>query len=71
MNDSNSELKGTHMYPLTYDVLRDHPELLEAILRKARRERAEAVHRLFILPFKALFRRKPKTAPALRPSAAC
>ena len=50
----------------TYEALRSNPELLEALVRRARRQRAEAVQQLLIEPLKALFRTPPKAAPALR-----
>lgn len=43
------------MSPLTYAAVRDHPELLEALMRQARRERAKAVHRLVVEPVVKLF----------------
>ena len=53
------------MNPITYEALQRNPELLQALLRRARRERAEAVHRLIIEPIKSLFAwSQPK---ALRP----
>jgi hypothetical protein len=42
--------------PITYEALCRNPELLQALLRQARRERAEAVHRLIIEPIKSLFK---------------
>jgi hypothetical protein len=39
----------------TYETVREDPELLEALIRQARRERAEAVHRLLIAPLAKLF----------------
>jgi hypothetical protein len=41
---------------MTYDYLKQHPETLDALLQQARRERAEAVHRLLVLPIKRLLR---------------
>lgn len=43
------------MKPPTYERVRNDPELLEASMREARRERAEAVHRLIIEPVAKLF----------------
>jgi hypothetical protein len=40
--------------PLTYEALYRDPELLEALIRQARRERAAAVHRLLIAPLAKL-----------------
>jgi hypothetical protein len=45
------------MHPLTYEALVKNPDLLEALSRQARRERAEAVHRLIIEPIRKLFTR--------------
>ena len=44
------------MDPLTYESLNHNPELLEALQRQARHERAEAIHRLVVLPLKRLLR---------------
>ncbi len=58
------------MEPLTYEALEHNPDLLRTLLQDARRERAEAVHRLISGAFRALFarpRRRP-TRPALQPS---
>jgi hypothetical protein len=38
------------MDPLTYEAVNRNPELLQTFLQQARRERAEAVHRLIIVP---------------------
>ncbi len=43
------------MERLSYQAVQDNPELLEALMRQARRERAEAVHRLIIAPVARLF----------------
>jgi hypothetical protein len=40
----------------TYEHLRQHPETLDALLLQARRERAEAAHRLIVLPIRRLLR---------------
>jgi hypothetical protein len=45
------------MDPLTYEALTRNPELIQAILQQAHRERAEAVHRLIIAPIGKLFAR--------------
>jgi hypothetical protein len=45
------------MEPLTYETLNRNPELIRALMEQARRERAEAVHRLIIQPIKRLFAR--------------
>ena len=54
------------MKPLTYEAVRKDPELLQALIRQAHRERAEAVHRLLIAPIQAFFKARPKAAPVLR-----
>lgn len=43
------------MSPPTYEALRSNPELLEALMRQARRQRAEAVYRILIAPVAKLF----------------
>jgi len=40
---------------LTYEAILNDPSLLERIQRQAYRERAEAMHRLIVLPIKDLF----------------
>jgi hypothetical protein len=45
------------MEPLTYEAVNRHPELIEALIAQARRERAEALQRLFFQPIKRLFAR--------------
>jgi hypothetical protein len=45
------------MDPLTYEALTRNPELLQAILQQAHRERAEAMHRLIVAPIARLFHR--------------
>ena len=45
------------MEPLTYEALSRNPKLIEALMEQARRERAEAMHRLIVEPIKRLFRR--------------
>ena len=54
------------MKPLTYEAVQKHPELLQALIRRAHRERAEAVHRLLIAPVQAFFTAWPKAVPVLR-----
>lgn len=39
---------------MSYQDLTQHPELLEALMHRARCERAEAVYRLIVLPIKRL-----------------
>lgn len=43
------------MKRLTYEAVQNDPELLEALLQQAHRERAEAVHRLIVAPIGRLF----------------
>ena len=50
------------MDPLTFEAVTRNPALIEALLAQAHRERAEAMHRLLILPIKRLLSR-----PAARP----
>ncbi len=50
--------------PLSYQSVLDNPDLFDSLHREARRERAEAVHRLLIAPFRALFMRpRPRRSP--------
>lgn len=59
------------MENLTYEALRRDPELLDRLLRNARRERAEAIRRLTSAAARALFSRprRPSAGHALRTSA--
>jgi hypothetical protein len=43
------------MKPLTFDAVTRDPELMQALIRQAHRERAEAVYRLIVEPIKSLF----------------
>jgi hypothetical protein len=43
------------MDPITYEAVHRNPELLEALHRQARRERAQEIHRLIIAPIQRLF----------------
>ncbi len=45
------------MDPLTYEALSRNPELIQAIIQQAHRERAEAVHRLIVAPVRKVFAR--------------
>jgi hypothetical protein len=45
------------MDPLTYESITRNPELLRALLEQARRERAQAIHRLIVESIKSLFAR--------------
>jgi hypothetical protein len=47
------------MKPLTYEAVTHHPELIDALMAQARRERALAFHRLVVLPIKQLFSAGP------------
>ena len=39
-----------------YEMVDRHPELIGVLMKRARRERAEAVHRLLFAPIARLFR---------------
>jgi hypothetical protein len=54
------------MDPITYEALRRNPELLDTLRRQAHRERAEAVHRLIIVPIRRLFSSNPLGALRIR-----
>jgi hypothetical protein len=43
------------MDPLTFEAFTRNPELVQALMRQAHRERAEAVYRLIVEPIKSLF----------------
>jgi hypothetical protein len=43
------------MKPLTFDAVTRDPELMQALIRQAHRERAKAVYRLIVEPIKSLF----------------
>jgi hypothetical protein len=43
------------MEPLTFEAVTRNPELMQALMRRARRERAEAVYRFIVEPVKWLF----------------
>lgn len=43
------------MEAFSYAAFQRNPELLQALLIQARRERAEAIHRLIVSPLKRLF----------------
>jgi hypothetical protein len=50
------------MDPITFEALTNNPALIRALMEQARRERAEAVHRLLVQPIKRLFvRHAPRT----------
>jgi len=48
--------------PLTFEALNRNPELMQALIRQARRERAEAVYRLIVEPITSLFRARRRAA---------
>ena len=43
------------MKTLTFEAVTRNPELLQALIRRARRERAEAIYRFIVEPIKSLF----------------
>jgi hypothetical protein len=43
------------MDPLTFEAVTRNPELIQALIEQARRERAQAMHRLIVEPLKRLF----------------
>jgi hypothetical protein len=43
------------MEAFSYEAFQRNPELLAALLQQARRERAEAMHRLIVAPLTRLF----------------
>jgi len=43
------------MDPITFEAVSRNPELMQALVRQAHRERAEAVYRLIVEPVKSLF----------------
>jgi len=43
------------MEPLTFEAVIRNPELMQALIRQARRERAEAVYRFIVEAVKSLF----------------
>ena len=56
---------------LTYENLHRNPDLLDTLLHQARRERAEAVHRLLILPVRRLLRMEACSETASSRANAC
>ena len=52
------------MEPLTFESLNRNPELLAALEHQARRERAQAVYRLIVLPVRAALAGIRMRAPA-------
>lgn len=47
------------MDPLTFEAVTKNPDLIQAVLLQARRERSEAVYRLIVEPVKRLFAPSP------------
>ena len=45
------------MKPLTFEAVTRDAELMQALIRKAHRERAEAIYRFVVEPIKSLFTR--------------
>jgi len=43
------------MDSITFKAVSRNPELMQALIRRAHRERAEAVHRFIVEPIKSLF----------------
>ena len=43
------------MEPLTFEAVTRNPDLLRALIARAHRERAAAIHRLIVEPIKSLF----------------
>jgi hypothetical protein len=43
------------MDPITFQAVSRNPELMQALIRRAHRERAEAVYRFIVEPIKSLF----------------
>jgi hypothetical protein len=59
------------MDPLTFEAITRNPELLDALMEQARRERAETMHRLLVEPLKGLFGRQRRYQPNAATTAAC
>jgi hypothetical protein len=53
---------------LDYEMLSSNPDLIRVLTERARRERAEAVHRLLIAPFARLFGQRHAARTHLRHS---
>jgi hypothetical protein len=51
------------MEPLTFQAVSRDPELMQALVRQAHRERAEAIYRFIVEPVKSLFTLKSHHAP--------
>ena len=50
------------MSPLTFEAVTRDPELMQALIRRAHRERAEAIYRFLVEPIKSLFSQGPRHA---------
>ena len=50
------------MQPLTYEAYIRDPELAQALIRRAHRQRAEYIYRLIVEPVKSLFTRRDRHA---------
>ena len=55
---------------MTYRHLVQHPDALDALLAQARRERAETIHRLMVLPVKRLLRMRACSSRTSSPESA-
>ena len=58
------------MDPLTFEAFTRNPELVQALMRQAHRERAEAVYRFIVEPIKSLFTLSARHAPRTHLAAA-
>jgi hypothetical protein len=58
------------MKPLTFEAVTRDPELMQRLIRQARRERAEALYRFIVEPIKSLFTRARRHAPRTHLAAA-
>ena len=58
------------MKPLTFDAVTRDPELMERLIRQARRERAEAIYRFIVEPVTSLFNLARHHAPRTHLAAA-
>ena len=59
------------MKPLTFEAVTRNPELMQALIREAHRERAKAVHCLIVEPVWSFFARllQHRAQPPMRTSA--
>ena len=58
------------MKPLTFEAVTRDPELMQTLIRRAHRERAEAIYRLVVEPIMSLFTRGHRHAPRTHLAAA-